>query len=384
MSRPPQTTIGLGLRFALLLTTAAAWAACFDGSGADGFPCERDEDCGPSLLCEDGCCGGTCKFEDAGGPGSGSSSGTTTTTTTTTTSGSSTTVTDTDPQSTTEPTSTTTGPVGCGDGEVGSDEECDLGDANGPNASCTPQCREAECGDGLTWDSEGGQEECDDGEDNGADPYSGCSSECRAPFFHWDQSMTPQVTGTLWCTDGGCERTADVTSGWVSPTAGEPWTTGSDRTDIGTAVLASASFEIPAGGGVWLQFQHDVAFEVCDPGVEGEEQRDGGRVFIRRQDGSLVQVFPERGANPLDCPPTCGGNAVLNPQCGPAPLGDLGPPVVVPTDGFETVEFELNVDPGQVQILFEAGWDCSTCTGTAPVDEWRLRSVSIAYFPPPK
>jgi len=50
-------------------------------------------------------------------------------------------------------------PATCGDGKVQSGEECDDGNAIDTDA-CTSACKNAKCGDGVTWAS---HEECDDG-----------------------------------------------------------------------------------------------------------------------------------------------------------------------------------------------------------------------------
>jgi hypothetical protein len=61
----------------------------------------------------------------------------------------------------------------CGDEMREGDEECDNGERNGDDASCTTACVEAVCGDGLL---RAGREECDDGRDNADD--GACTTEC--------------------------------------------------------------------------------------------------------------------------------------------------------------------------------------------------------------
>lgn len=63
-------------------------------------------------------------------------------------------------------------PPGCGDGEVGEDEECDEGEDNGAG-ECTEICTLAVCGDGITSPDE----VCDEGDDNGTDLGS-CAPDC--------------------------------------------------------------------------------------------------------------------------------------------------------------------------------------------------------------
>ena len=63
----------------------------------------------------------------------------------------------------------------CGDGVLDKDEGCDEGEANGPGAACTAECKPNICGDGFTF---AGQEDCDDGPQNADD--AACTSSCKA------------------------------------------------------------------------------------------------------------------------------------------------------------------------------------------------------------
>ena len=66
---------------------------------------------------------------------------------------------------------------GCGDGEPGPNEECDLGAAqNNDHGVCTLECKIAKCGDKLIWD---GEEACDNGTDNNDILYGGCTTQCQ-------------------------------------------------------------------------------------------------------------------------------------------------------------------------------------------------------------
>lgn len=71
----------------------------------------------------------------------------------------------------------TTGPppIGCGDGVMQGEEECDDGDKNANDAACTANCTMARCGDMLVHK---GVETCDDGVNDGA--YGGCAVDCSA------------------------------------------------------------------------------------------------------------------------------------------------------------------------------------------------------------
>lgn len=68
-----------------------------------------------------------------------------------------------------------TGPgVGCGNGVIDGEEECDLGSGNADDAACTSDCRMATCGDGLVLAD---REECDDAN---ADDTDACLGTCVA------------------------------------------------------------------------------------------------------------------------------------------------------------------------------------------------------------
>jgi hypothetical protein len=74
--------------------------------------------------------------------------------------------------------STTTGePLqNCGDGELDLGEECDLGVDNDDHGACTVECKQATCGDKLTWE---GHEDCDNGANNNDNLYGGCTTQCQ-------------------------------------------------------------------------------------------------------------------------------------------------------------------------------------------------------------
>ena len=98
--------------------------ACFDAAFMLGRPCEDDGDCGPTLACINGICGGG----------------------------------EADPL--------------CGNGLVDTNEECDDGNEN-DNDKCTNTCKLAFCGDGIV---ETATEECDDANANDSDA---CTTECK-------------------------------------------------------------------------------------------------------------------------------------------------------------------------------------------------------------
>jgi cysteine-rich repeat protein len=66
------------------------------------------------------------------------------------------------------------GEAECGNGEVESGEQCDLGEGNSPSGACTPECQINICGDGYPSSE---FEECDDGNTNEGDD---CLNDCNA------------------------------------------------------------------------------------------------------------------------------------------------------------------------------------------------------------
>ena len=101
-----------------------------------------------------------------------------------------------------EPTTSgsSTGPfVGCGDGLIDGDEECDNGSQNSDDAVCTSECRFAYCGDGLVFTKVDDAEKCDDGAEN-AWELGACSPDCggRIPLAMRTIYLTEQkVFGNL-------------------------------------------------------------------------------------------------------------------------------------------------------------------------------------------
>lgn len=150
-------------------------------------------------------------------PSSSSSSSTTTTGATTTGADTETVV------STSELTSATTAPEGCGDGMLDQGENCDEGYAqNDDHSACTQSCQAAVCGDGFIWT---GHEACDDGPGNNDSKWGGCTTSCElgprcgdGAFQPDDEECDPSappVEGGVECDPDVCRfqaRVAFVTS----------------------------------------------------------------------------------------------------------------------------------------------------------------------------
>src|SRR5262249_37859019 len=116
-------------------------------------------------------------------------------------------------------------PIGCGDGVVNGDEECDLGGKNSDSGPCTSSCKINVCGDGHKW---AGVEQCDDGNTKSNDGCSG-TEDPNVPACHiefcgdgvvqtgemCDPKKTP-TTCNLDCTPSSCG------DGKVNPNASPP------------------------------------------------------------------------------------------------------------------------------------------------------------------
>jgi cysteine-rich repeat protein len=120
--------------------------ACFDGLFVQGLPCESDDDCGPSLECdEQGYCNGRGETSV------------------------------------------------CGNWLIEANEECDDGNVHASD-DCTPDCLFSKCGDGYLAPGES----CDDGDQNQADE---CTTRCLPPSC--DDGLQTADETDIDC-GGGC------------------------------------------------------------------------------------------------------------------------------------------------------------------------------------
>lgn len=90
--------------------------------------------------------------------------------------------------------------VGCGNGVVELDEQCDDGEANSDTVpdACRTDCRVAHCADGVL--DPGAGEECDDGSNNSAEPNA-CRDTCLLPACGdgtQDQGEACDDGNTMW------------------------------------------------------------------------------------------------------------------------------------------------------------------------------------------
>ncbi|WAS94535.1 DUF1554 domain-containing protein [Nannocystis punicea] len=153
----------------------------------------------------------------------------------------------------------------CGDGDLGAGEECDEGDDNGEAAACTPECTLQVCGDGFV----GAMEGCDDGDDDDADE---CSNDCVAASCGDGEVQVGEA-----CDDGNAIDTDACTSsctvaacgdGFVQ--AGEACDEGAANSDHGDCTLACA---VATCGDGLVHDAGDNGWETCDDGpLNGPDQ----------------------------------------------------------------------------------------------------------------
>jgi cysteine-rich repeat protein len=106
-------------------------------------------------------------------------------------------------------------PSACGDGTQDPIEECDDGNTV-PTDACTDTCRDAVCGDGITWE---GVEECDDANDIRTDDCDACKlpvcgdgiragdEECDDDNDVPDDGCTNCIIDAVLCGPGGMRAT---------------------------------------------------------------------------------------------------------------------------------------------------------------------------------
>jgi hypothetical protein len=317
-----------------LAAIVALWFGCFDGAGALGYPCESDDDCGPSLACEDtGCCGGSCLFGSEGGTQSTSTSNATDTTT-----GSSSTTIDPSSESSSSSSSSSGEPLPeCGNGELEDGEECDLGDANEMGV------------------------------------FVACNQNCRAALFHFDSAE--QEDGDF-CEQRGCDP-------WVLEGGDEgAWVSGPYPLAPIVYQLASRRFSIPeppVDRVPVMRLAHDFDFGDCEIEKGMPEYFDGGHVMIMSAADVLTHLSPTRGEGHAHVP-SCGGSDT--PWCGSLST----PPMIYGGNGNGTITRLVPIPQefwGQeVRLVFELGFDTDNCLEGNPgrdPDPWRILEVIVAF-----
>ena len=194
-----------------MATSCALFIACFVGDFAQGLPCRTDDDCGASLVCQEGLCGG---------PGD---------------------------------------PALCGNGLLEDAEECDDGNIAEGDA-CTPMCSISVCGDGFV----GAGEACDSGTIDGDDS---CTPDCRLPPDCGDGIIEPGEE----CDDGNRADGDSCTSSCTLPVCGDGLIGPGEVCDDGNEVNADACLNTCKGPTCGDGFVGPG--EACDDG--NDDERDG-------------------------------------------------------------------------------------------------------------
>jgi cysteine-rich repeat protein len=143
--------------------------------------------------------------------------------------------------------------LGCGNGLVEADEECDTG---GQSPTCNANCTQAECGDGIVNGTAG--ETCDDGNLIDGD---GCDANCTPTGCG-----NGVVTGIEECDDGGESATCDFNCSFAFCGDGTPNATAGETCDDANLVDGDGcdSNCTPTGCGNGII----TAGEDCDDGGE--------------------------------------------------------------------------------------------------------------------
>lgn len=183
----------------------------------------------------------------------------------------------------------------CGNGLVNFSEDCDDGDDN-LNDSCpdgaTGSCEPASCGDGFTWDEDGGTEGCDDGNDNLNDSCpDGEMGSCQDAVCG---------DGFLWNTDGGTEQCDN--GGANSDTTPDACRTNCQNPSCGDSVTDTGE-----GCDDGDLNENDGCLSSCDVASCG----DG--VVYNTEGGT--EECDNGGANSDTTPDAC-RTSCLNPSCG--------------------------------------------------------------------
>jgi hypothetical protein len=248
-----------------------------------------------------------------------------------------------------------TGFVGCGDGVVMGDEECDDGEANADDAVCTAECTINVCGDGKV----GPGESCDAPDD------PACTEDCRAVLFADDA----EIGGGSWehglVDDAGCEfehcsldqwlRVPDEIPDNPDPNSTRSWTSGDLSLVRGpmSSRLWSAEIDLSAASApIILDFDHSYSFkDIGAPkpygdGAVVEVAVDGGDFEIVAHDGYITPIGDPGGCAKLDRP--------ANPL-----LGEMAFAGQVSGWFHETVELSAYAG-STIRVAFRVASDCGS------------------------
>ena len=150
--------------------------------------------------------------------------------------------------------------IGCGDGLVQIDEECDDGNRENED-ECTNSCQLARCGDGILFTE---QEECDDGNQEDADA---CTNACRRARCGDGIRFAEQEE----CDDGNQEDNDDCTNECRQAVCGDGVVSAQEECDDGNQEegdeCTNECRRAQCGDGFVF-----IGQEACDYGVENQNE----------------------------------------------------------------------------------------------------------------
>lgn len=249
----------------------------------------------------------------------------------------------------------------CGDGVVwnteGGSEACDDGDAN-DNNDCTNACATATCGDGIVWDDGSGVESCDLGPNNGADGEI-CGVTC-APQYCGDGQVGPGEA----CDDGNANNSDDCLDTCELPTCGDGYTwdegSGDEQCDNGqdngvSPDVCRADCKLTTCGDGYFG-----GVEACDDG----NNEDGDGCTAACSEVELCYSFGLSGVDDIPCPSGreywCGTPSQLGgDHCSQATALGFAVPACKGNDPAQAV-LEISLEPNYpIGMSYDSPTDCT-------------------------
>lgn len=366
----------LGLGFASL-------SGCFDGSAADGLPCNADADCGIGVTCSEDpeqpgikCCGGTCSSQSlTSGPSSTTAPGSSTTTSSGSSSDSSSTA-----------VSSSSGDSDCGDEVIEGLEECDPPQ----EGVCSDTCRLL-CGDGEVKNPE----LCDPGLNT--DGYD-CNETCDVlTVLSWERGGDGEETSVAFqpfeCPGGNsrCRPWHELGDGRV---ASGQYVRGDELVDLDLdggwphARLRTREFQFPSlsdGDTVVVGLRHEHEFNASSDGLNVDH---GVMRLVNVAGGEPQVIYPASAAQgeTIDCGAANGECFVdmAGPGfCAKTMRGLVGRSM---SEDGALLQTELSLAPpelanGSFSLELRLQYDCNNFTNKMAIpavdDAWKLEALSV-------
>lgn len=284
--------------------------------------------------------------------------------------------------------------VGCGNGVMELDEQCDEGAANSDTVpdACRTDCRVAHCADGVL--DPGAGEECDDGSDNSAEPNA-CRDTCLLPACGdgtQDQAEACDDGNTMW--GDTCQACSNlyyfVLNSPDQDGGGDPSIVRMSRDGAPVQIVADASLAgllqlaIAPGGAVVLALQ-----STATGGVLHAFDPDGAPLWDAAIDEASIGYVPEVDGVAVA---SDGMAYVVVSGMGASRLVQVDPVAMTVTAGA-TLGGELGVrdvvtdDAGGLYVSTEAGTIVRIDVATSAVstfgdgDDGLSTPIGLAYDP---